>query len=1140
MKKIAIITTLLLLVLVSLNYLKDNSVEDLREKHKAFLEASPVKESLKLSKKQRKSNGLPPNKYFEREWELTLNPATGEPEPKKVLLLQQKLSKQNRLNKTPGDAVANPWIERGPNNVGGRTRTLLFDPNDATNKRVFAGGVGGGLWVNNDITNENSQWVQITNVPGNMSVSCIAVDPNNTNVFYIGTGELYTGGAVTGNGVYKSIDGGTSWVSVFGGAQAVTSGGLSQKTVSGHYYVQDVIVRNNNGTSEVFIGVGANYWRYSGDLTTYLGRPTDYGVYKSIDGGTNWTLPTIPSIDGKRQQPNDFEISADNTLWLTTTRNYFGDKGGTILKSTDGSTFTEVRKIPNVNRTEISFSSTNASKAYVLAAGTDEKPVIYKTENAFSTAPTVVSLPNDSDTGIDADDFTRGQSYYDLMLEIDPSNDEIVYVGGINLFRSSNSGETWSQISRWHAGKPGNYSVVHADQHAMTFNPGNSDQAIFGNDGGVYFASSLASAPTSKTVISKRNDNYNVTQFYRGAIAPTVANEFFLGGTQDNGSPFFENPGGNINSSIDISGGDGAYCFVDQSSSSYMIVSYVYNNSYNLYNFEINEWRTINNDDARDGDFINQADLDSNLDIMYANGSNDSGNQIYKYSNLKSIEKEGVALKHTLKNSLLSSFPTAMRVSPYTTTSSTLLVGTQNGTLLKVTNANATASWSDITGNQFLGSISDIEFGKNEDEIFVTFHNYGVANIWFTEDGGLNWESKEGDLPDLPVKAILQNPLERNEVIVGTDLGMWKTENFNENSPSWEQTYNGMSDVKVTDLQLRAEDNTVLATTYGRGVFTGKFDYSLPRFEISSTMVEKTISKGSSEIVFEIDYEVFLGFNESVSFSLSGVPSSVVTTINPISPIDLNATGSFTVTLSNITNTNAIGTFQLLLTGTSATVTKTLDLRLITDTDNDGVSNLTDNCVFLANADQKDTNNDGEGDICDDDDDGDGIIDVNDNSQFIVNPDQKDTDNDGEGDVSDTDDDNDNILDGDDNCPLTANSEQRDFDGDNVGDICDTDIDISKDIPKGFSPNNDGINDFWLIEKIGEIYPENKLQIFNKSGQLVYEKTPYDNSFEGIGNVGGSSKLPIGAYVYQLVTGDPVADFYPVGYVKKGWIYIKY
>jgi gliding motility-associated-like protein len=1147
MKKtsIAIALSLLLLAIWVLRK-KNNSIEELRAKHKAYLETSPVKESLKLTKAQRKSKGLPPNKYFEREWELTMNPATGKPEPGKVLQLQEKLSKKNTSRKSPGDAITNPWIERGPNNVGGRTRTLLFDPNDTTNKRVFAGGVSGGLWVNNDITNASSSWIQITSVPGNMNVSSITVDPRNSNIWYLGTGEQYTAGAVVGNGVYKSTDGGTSWTNISLSAMGV--GGLtgSSEFLAGVYYINDIIAWDNGTSTEVFVAVGGHVYRDAGNPNNWLGLQSA-GLYRFANN--NWSR--IESSNFRYQfsgfdfyfMPNDFEIGPDNTLWMGTIGSAVQDKGaGLVFKTTNGTSWNLAATLNNADRVELAVSSSDADKIYALVEGTDGEPHIFKTSNSF-TSVTELPKPNDVDEGIDADDFTRGQSYYNLVIEVSPSNDEIIYVGGIDLFRSSNGGTSWSQISKWSNNnelRNLNVSKVHADQHAMVFRPGDSNQAVFGNDGGVFFGSSLSTAFNSTTALSKRNTNYNVTQFYRGAIAPNVDNEFFLGGTQDNGSPFFENPTSTINSSVDISGGDGAYCFVDQSDSSYMIVSYVYNNSYYLYNFNLSQWREINDDEEGDGDFINQADLDSNLDIMYANGSNDSGIQIYRYSDLTSIAANGSASKTTLSNVLFNSSPTALRVSPYTTSSSTLLVGTEEGKLLKVTNANTMGVWSNITNGQFLGSISDIEFGRNESEILVTFHNYGVSNVWFSDDGGISWEDKEGNLPDLPVKAILQNPLDRNEVIIGTDLGVWKTANFNESSPNWVQTYNGMSNVKVTDLQLRAEDNTVLATTFGRGVFTGQFKPNGPRLEISANETEKTIAKGSSQVVYEVDYEVFESFNESVSFSLSGVPSAVVTTISPTSPFTVNTNGNFTITLSNITSTNAVGIYDLELSANSATANEKLTLKLITDTDNDGVSDLIDNCVYFANSDQTDTDNDGEGDTCDDDDDGDGVKDVSDNSQFVPNPDQTDTDNDGEGDASDPDDDNDGDLDDVDNCPLTANPEQRDFDEDGEGDICDDNITISVDVSKGFSPNGDGVNDFWVIEKIAEIYPENTLQIFNKSGQLVYEKSPYDNSFDGIANVGSSGKLPIGAYVYQIITGDPVADFYPVGYVKKGWIYIKY
>jgi hypothetical protein len=220
--------------------------------------------------------------------------------------------------------------------------------------------------------------------------------------------------------------------------------------------------------------------------------------------------------------------------------------------------------------------------------------------------------------------------------------------------------------------------------------------------------------------------------------------------------------------------------------------------------------------------------LDSSLDILYSDYSTTTPTyQIRRYAGIKGPLSP---TKTLLTNALLTSSPTAFAVSKYTTASTTLLVGTRLGKLLKLTNANATPTWTDITGTNFVGSISDVEYGMSENEIFVTMHNYNVVNIWYSADGGTTWQNKEGNFPDIPVKCILQNPLKPTEVIVGTELGVWYTNNFNAASPTWNQSYNGMSNVKVTDLDLQIDVVTpaptsykVYAATYGRGIFSGTF-----------------------------------------------------------------------------------------------------------------------------------------------------------------------------------------------------------------------------------------------------------------------------------------------------------------------------
>jgi hypothetical protein len=152
----------------------------------------------------------------------------------------------------------------------------------------------------------------------------------------------------------------------------------------------------------------------------------------------------------------------------------------------------------------------------------------------------------------------------------------------------------------------------------------------------------------------------------------------------------------------------------------------------------------------------------------------------------------------TLVNNALTASPTAFRASPFATNS--WLVGLANGGLVKLTNVtNLSATFTTIN-NPFVGAVSAVRFGETENDLIVTIHNYGVISIWSSSNGGNSWSSKEGDLPNIPVRDFLLNPLETNEAIIATQLGVWSTDNFNDTNPNWSQSYNGMSDVSVTSL----------------------------------------------------------------------------------------------------------------------------------------------------------------------------------------------------------------------------------------------------------------------------------------------------------------------------------------------------
>ena len=1002
-KKILFFIVSLFLITISCskkeNTIAENSnIEDARKKHEKFLENNPFKKVFNLSNAERKASGLPPNKYFEQEWLLEMNPYLGRPTPENISHIRKDLEYdklQTATMRIPGDGTDNSWVERGPNNVGGRTRAIIFDPTDTNSAdgiTVIAGGVSGGLWKNTNIANAASTWTKMP-LPEHLNVQNITIDPNNNNIWYVGTGESYVFGDVNGNGVWKTLDAGLSWFQIFGGGTvssvnhqiqrlqviAPSNGGVignyttglaafgstpvspitapialvndgiaptedactalpansmngkialirrgscsfeskvliaqnagavaaiimnnaagtgvftmagdgsgatipaimiskedgdllmanltnltgtitpaiqgefSGLEVQGVQVVNDVVTRNNGGNTEIFVALGDGY--YGGIGTNTYFSPTTFGVYKSTNGGETWTKSTFPlTPNGNTICPNDIEIDANGGVWASSTNSWtYGDGGGRVFRSTDGgATFTLVHTVTGNGggeRVELEASSTNPNKFYILSqlsqANSSSPTIEVKLEmttNAFGSVSTITLPPASGESRLTTYGFTGAQAFYDLVLESDPNNDAIIVAGGINLAKSTNSGTSWTQISNWSSA-----NLVHSDQHAIIFNPNDTDQVLFGNDGGVYYCPKLSLASGTTSNITSRNTGFNVTQFVGLAVAPKgqsgTSGDFFVAGAQDNGSNYFaanttSNTGATagINPSIEVQGGDGGIPLASQDGDKYYITNYVYNQSMNRRGIG-GAYATKSLETTQAGMFYPAMALDSNQDIVYSEFY-DYGTSAIQIRRISNFLGGAPASRTSLTNALLTGIPTSLTVSPYTTTSSKLFVGTINSKVLRVTNANGTPTWADISGPNFIGSVSDIEFGANENQIFVTFHNYGVTNVWYTPNGGTNWFNIEGNLPDLPVKCFIQNPLAPNELMIGTDLGVWYANTFdpsatNDQALVWRQSYNGMSNVKVTDMDIQKDLSnpskfSVFAATYGRGVFSADFWY---------------------------------------------------------------------------------------------------------------------------------------------------------------------------------------------------------------------------------------------------------------------------------------------------------------------------
>lgn len=750
-------------------------------------------------KKTQSAKFLTPDKYWEQEYIATMNPVLKRPTPEVLdKEIQNILANQaaSELAIQPG-TTNTTWQLRGPNNVGGRTRALAWDPNDATGKKVWAGAVTGGLWYNNDITSSTSQWVSVSSVWSNITVSCIAFDPNNSKIIYVGTGEGWgtTNSSSRGQGIYKSTDGGSTF-------------SLLTSTTS-YMYVNDIDVRNVSGTSEVWVAVDALY--YGGQWN----GTSSYGLKKSTDGGTNWTSPLVSS---PQYSIADIEIAKDNKIWVGTRKNPYGTPtndggGGRIFYSSNGSTWYQgYAHTDKLSRVEIACAPNDAKTIYALFESGGKADTLIKSRDGGATWSSM-KKPKDADQGIPGTDFTRGQAWYDLTMAVSPLDSNKIIVGGIDLFYSSNAGSSWVQISKW-SNNPGlsslNCSYVHADQHAIVFKPNTLGTVLFGSDGGVFYSSNITNNPGTTDITVDRNNGYFATQFYAGDLSQTANKNMFIAGAQDNGTHLLTNA--TISDWNMVTGGDGAYCFISPSNNLKQISAYVYNNIY----YTTDGWASSNPliSDANTGKFINPALWDDNGNGYF------SGKDALTLYRIKLTTAPGTLQTITVKSSGSPGKASAFASFKNPTTGKTeLFVGTDIGTVYKTSDAWATTPVFTQLGTINAGNVSSISI-LNKDTIAVTLSNYGIKNIYVSTDGGSTWGAKDVGFTDMPIWSFLFNPKRYGEALIATELGVYGTNNLYSAIPTWTEYNLGMGPVKTLQLKYRSSDQTVMAITHGRGIFT--------------------------------------------------------------------------------------------------------------------------------------------------------------------------------------------------------------------------------------------------------------------------------------------------------------------------------
>lgn len=700
---------------------------------------------------------------YEHEWDMTHDPSTGTL-PKERL---QAAREYTQLLLSRKSAIPNVnWDERGPNNVSGRTRAILIDAGDPSSNTIYSGGVSGGIWRSVDGA---ASWTQIDDFFDNLAIGDITQDPNNSDIIYFGTGEGYGNvDAVRGLGVWKSTDGGLTFDQL-----------PSTDDDPDFYYVNSMVSVDIGGTTAVFSGN-----RFS-------------GVFRSIDEGLTWTLVLAGTV-------TDMTVASDGDVFA-------GMDNDGIFRSTDGGvTWTEVYNNTTLDgRIEINASPSDPNIAYAILEGNGNAiPTIRRTSDGGDSWDIVTNpLWNDQNCNVTAQDWTRGQDWYDLTVAVDPNDPDRVFVGAIDLFATEDGGQNWTQVSSWIpiCGRP----LSHADQHALVFAPGSSDILYNGNDGGIY-----KSVDASQTMpdFAFMGNGYNITQFYAVDIHPDEAEEFYIGGTQDNGTQRFIGPG--LVNTSEATAGDGGFCHIDQNDPSIVITSFTRNN----YNISLDGGATfafaLSNNTGR---FINPTDYDDDTKVLY--GASNAG-QCYRWLD----PSTGGANASQISITNLVGQISAVRVSPNV---ADRVYFASNGNIYRVNDASTTnpmvAQIIYQGGNG--GFISSIEIDpSDEDHIVFTVSNFGVVSVFETQNSTslfASWNSIEGNLPDMPVRWASFNPNNFDQLLIGTELGVWSTDDIQgPNNTDWAPTNANLANVRVDMLKYRTSDNTMIAGTHGRGMFS--------------------------------------------------------------------------------------------------------------------------------------------------------------------------------------------------------------------------------------------------------------------------------------------------------------------------------
>ena len=717
-----------------------------------------------------RGSGYKPFKRWQYYWSTRLNPdGTRNLGDKTYREVTEFLSDNSRSTAS----FEGNWINLGPvtkpGNAGtgqpngnGRVNAIAFHP--TSGNTIFVGAPAGGLWISNDA---GSSWTSYTDSLPTLGVSSIAIDYANSNVIYIGTGDRDASDAA-GMGVFKSTDGGVTF--------SPANNNMSDATV-GRLLIHPL----NHST---------------------LLAATSLGIFKTTDGATTWTLKKTGNYKDIVFRPGNPDI-----VYATT--------NGDFWRSADaGETWTKIGGTGNFSRGVIGVTPAMPGVVYFVTVDGSVYGGTYRSNDSGLTFTLRSNSPNIMSWGCNGG--SGGQGWYDLDVAVDPNDANTLYVGGVNVFKSTDGGTTWQINSHWtgDCGVP----AAHADCHVLEFNT--VDGMLYaGNDGGIYRTADGGNTWTEIT------SGIAISQVYEIGQAATNKDKV-MNGYQDNGTATFL---GDSTGFLTVMGGDGMDCAYDFQNDLYSYGEY-YNGAgiTRLYN---NYYQgQISNGIGESGAWVTPLALDvTNPETMFVGMKN-----IWRGTNIRGYNVPWQQISSTGSNNIR-----VIEQSP--ANPDIFYFSKYNNRFYRTDNlSDSNPAWVDLTGNlPSNNQATDIECSpEDENVVYITLNH----KVYKSTDRGETWSDISYNLPDIPLNTIEYYKNDQEGLYVGSDAGIfYKNSSMNQ----WILFSDGFPlSVHVTEIEcyydsISPDNDVVRASTYGRGLWSSSPWYGplTADFESSDTVI---------------------------------------------------------------------------------------------------------------------------------------------------------------------------------------------------------------------------------------------------------------------------------------------------------------